>query len=681
MFDPPSPPQPNSDRLDSWKEIAAHLGRSVRGAQLWEREEGLPVHRLAHDKRATVYAYASELDKWWEARRTRLEPVSTTVSGTPQFSADPRTHWWKRSSARLVILAVAAILTIVVLTIGWFSRNGRPGPVADAMPLTSAPGLEMQPTFSPDGNYVAYSGGPGGLHAPDLFVKQIGSDSLRRITEHPAPEISPKWSPDGRQIAFLRILGENELAEAALVIIPALGGSERIVGKTWVRVLNTYLVEWLLDWLPDSETIVVADAGPTSEPYSLFAVNTRTGERWRLTNPPQAIDGDLDPAVSPDGSKLAFARGTPMTSELYLLDMDRKFRAVSEPHALSTGSRNRGPVWTPDGREILFASGPQHRKLLYRIALQPGSTAQPVHYATEGTQPLSVALSRRWQLAYPTHRADADIYRSEMSSTGADFKSTEFLKSTFLEHFPEYSPDGKRIAFVSNRTGSQQIWLADANGLNQRQLTSLPTTVEATWPRWAPDGTRIAFQGGSDTYVIHADGGPVSLWMKNTRSPEWSLNGEWMYFVSAQTGRAEIWKADSGLPQEKRMIQITRNGGATPRTSPDGRYLYFVKGNFPVEVWRTSINGGEEVLVIKKVANSGAFALSGAQIFFIPEHASTGLAPIMLSDGNGSSPATVAQIRGHPLWGITVSPDRRHVVSVHLRGDGDGDLMYVERIR
>src|SRR5215472_11194968 len=59
-------------RLGSWKEIAAYLGRGVRSVQRWEREEGLPVHRLSHQKRGSVYAYRDELDEWWENRRSSL---------------------------------------------------------------------------------------------------------------------------------------------------------------------------------------------------------------------------------------------------------------------------------------------------------------------------------------------------------------------------------------------------------------------------------------------------------------------------------------------------------------------------------------------------------------------------------------------------------------------------------
>src|SRR4249919_4187457 len=74
----PIPPPVPEGRLDSWKEIAAYLGRGIRTVQRWEREEGLPVHRLAHEKRGSIYARREELAAWWESRRLTLAAPSTS---------------------------------------------------------------------------------------------------------------------------------------------------------------------------------------------------------------------------------------------------------------------------------------------------------------------------------------------------------------------------------------------------------------------------------------------------------------------------------------------------------------------------------------------------------------------------------------------------------------------------
>src|SRR5438477_3501817 len=95
-----------SERLDSWKEIAAYLRRDVRTVQRWERSEGLPVHRHLHDKQGTVYAYQSELETWWRGRQARIDSgasersaaapgatVGNESPGAAQRSSRPRRRW------------------------------------------------------------------------------------------------------------------------------------------------------------------------------------------------------------------------------------------------------------------------------------------------------------------------------------------------------------------------------------------------------------------------------------------------------------------------------------------------------------------------------------------------------------------------------------------------------------
>src|SRR6476620_10142480 len=97
--DPKTAPAPRSDelrvgRLDSWKEIAAYLGRGIRTVQRWEREEGLPVHRLAHEKRGSIYARREELVAWWESRRRTLAAPSPSDAGhAPAAPALERVTW------------------------------------------------------------------------------------------------------------------------------------------------------------------------------------------------------------------------------------------------------------------------------------------------------------------------------------------------------------------------------------------------------------------------------------------------------------------------------------------------------------------------------------------------------------------------------------------------------------
>ena len=107
-------------RLDSWKEIAAYFGRSERTVRRWEENEELPVHRLQHEKRGSVYAYASELDGWREARESEVEPEATVgEERPPEIEPSPNRpggRWlWLLATGGGLLLVVAVLLGMKLL--------------------------------------------------------------------------------------------------------------------------------------------------------------------------------------------------------------------------------------------------------------------------------------------------------------------------------------------------------------------------------------------------------------------------------------------------------------------------------------------------------------------------------------------------------------------------------------
>src|SRR4030095_2912413 len=185
--DEPSEPA-SRDRLDSWKEIASYLNRSVRTVTRWESEEGLPVHRHVHSKTGTVYAYRLEIDAWWANRGKQIEnePPGAQASSKP-WSRRP----WMTATATGALLLLAAV--------AWFRFRSVPHPVPPRLiPLTTYPGTEGPPSLSPDGSQVVFE------RSGDIFVKQADDESSVQLTRTPMAESSPIWSPDGRQIAFVR---------------------------------------------------------------------------------------------------------------------------------------------------------------------------------------------------------------------------------------------------------------------------------------------------------------------------------------------------------------------------------------------------------------------------------------------------------------------------------------------
>jgi Tol biopolymer transport system component/DNA-binding winged helix-turn-helix (wHTH) protein len=609
--------------------------------------------------------------------------IAPTEYIEPPASASPVAEAPVKRSTRWnpAVLASAVAIVLSAGAATWWARTKPPEAALEPVPLTSSPGLELQPSFSPDGNYIVYTAMPSLLSKRILFLMQLGSGSARRLTSSEASEVSAKWSPDGRTIAFIRVAGQGRRAEASIITVPAFGGAERSVPHGQIQLRAQAVNDVLLDWCADSEHLVVSDQG-TGDTAALFVVNSRTGERRPLTTPPQGGYGDVDPSVSPDGRRLTFTRYTGLvdSARVHLLEWDASFRPTRGHIVQSTGRGSRAAAWMPNGREIVFASGPVHRKRLMRMPVDESSPPRPLPFAAEGTLGLTIAISRQNKAAYPTYHADVGMYRLQLSAP----VPREFQPSSFVDHLPEYSHDGRQVAFVSNRSGAQEVWVSKADGSDLHQLTTFGGKPETTWPRWSPDDRHLVVNGGNTVLILDTQGGRArTLTIEGTGegSSDWSRDGRWLYVTSNRTGRAEIWKTPAEPGNEAKYTQVTKNGGAIPRLSADGAFLYYTKGTMPAELWRIPVDGGEEERVIDRIANTGAFTVARSGVYFIPPVVEEPKVSIMFLDVRTGVMRRIAEFNGLPMWGLTVSPDEKSMLYVGVSDEAKGDLMLVDNFR
>src|SRR5262245_11503428 len=362
-------------------------------------------------------------------------------------------------------LALAAFVILLVAgggLVGWYFRRESAPPVSSAAPLTSYPGFEHNPALSPDGNQVAFSWNGESQDNFDIYIKLIGSGRPLRLTTNPAGDISPAWSRDGGSIAFLRRQGgdRNEL-----MLIPALGGTERKLTETFIVDFRGESRSRLpsLAWSPDGRWIAVShrEAGDLGE--GLFLVSAQTGEKRRLTRLPAGSSGDFMPAFSPDGRTLLFARFSGFLSvKAHLLSLSEDFEPVGEARPLKTDERFvRSPVWTPDGRYVLYLAAPnigqrEHTELR-KIAASGAGLSERVSLLEGNIH--EVSLGRH--LVYARSDTDADIWRAEITPAGGKAREPRrLISSTRLDNRPRYSLDGKKISFTSGRSGAEEIWIA-----------------------------------------------------------------------------------------------------------------------------------------------------------------------------------------------------------------------------
>jgi serine/threonine protein kinase len=347
---------------------------------------------------------------------------------------------WKPTYSKTI---AAVVLLLAASAAVWFVR-ARQAPSAEqlvrSVPLTTYPGSQDWPSLSPDGSAVAFSWDGEKQDNLDIYVKRIGPEPPLRLTRDPAPDRAPTWAPDGSAIAFLRGSGPGK---ASVVLITPSGEREHVLTKVAVGGPNNQY----LAWSPDSKWLAASDLS-VEQPAGLWLLSVDTGERRRLTTVPREALQDLNLAFAPDGSALAFTRLVANNSTyLYVLPLMENLRPRGGPHLLSRENQVLGLAWASGGRDLILSSGPPGNLSLFRISTS--GEARRTRLTDQG-ETLNLTISERAKrMVFSQSRREMDIYRAELSKGDVAVQPTPLIASSRLDRYPRYSPDGKKIAFVS----------------------------------------------------------------------------------------------------------------------------------------------------------------------------------------------------------------------------------------
>lgn len=547
-----------AQELSSWKEISAYLGVSIKTAQLWEQQRGLPVHRLP-GPRGRVYAKVDELDAWKGG-------VGPTAEASPT------------NRRRLILVAVLAVAVLV--TIAMRPRAGGPVWLEDIRPLTTTAGLELHPSLSPDGTKFAYVRISAG-HDPELCIQDMATGSVQ-LVDSVIAGTHARWSPDSSLLAYSR-----GGAGGAEIVIRDKTNHQRVLtilqGENRKSEMLNALV---LDWLGPDE-LVISDRAGAASPLSLVGIHIESGKHRVLTTPKEG-PGDVQPAVG--GHYLAFARyESHSEGDVYLLDLDTgKERRITTDHA-----RLDGIAWIAGTEGLAVGStrdGPEVS--LYHLTLNGKMTRLS---GVEGTA------------NFPTLSQNTLLFQSKMRDTNLwEYAGTTraVAVSTRMEAWPALGPDGNSVAFISKRSGFAEVWLQTDKAL--LQLTQLKQHYTDA-PRWSPDGRTIAFtahqDGNRDIYLV--DIATTAVRRLTTEPGEegrasFSRDGKTIYFRSNRSGSEQIWKQSL----DGTAVQLTQNGGYEAFESTDGTEVYYIKARNRPELWKVPVTGGSEVLAHRGVTES-----------------------------------------------------------------------------
>jgi Tol biopolymer transport system component/DNA-binding winged helix-turn-helix (wHTH) protein len=588
------------------------------------------------------------------------DPAKPEAPPTPRPGPRGARSW--RLWTGLVVLVAAVIAAVAWRIERPVERAAGPGP------LTTLLGQERMPAFSADGQRVAFawngeSNDSGGF---DLYVKALDSERLTRLTHSPAIAISAAWSPDGSQVAFTRM----SATDGGVFVIPATGGEARKLTDA------SFTQESLIQpaWSPDGATLAYPAMNSTGSQV-LRLLELHSAKDQPLEPAPQCRDAGA-PTYSGDGQQLAFLCMTSVA--VYEIYVAQPGSSVAPRRIATMQGFPQGLAWIPDENRILIANDSGNGSGVWELELDGTLRAPRALEEALG----SGVTARGGRVAFTRARQVIDIWHVNLAP-GAAETPRKWISSTRAQITPQYSPDGARIAFQSNRSGSPEIWIADADGRNAARLTTFGGPLTGA-PSWCSDGRRLSFDaresGASAVYVIDTlERVPrqVTTPQTNLALPTWSADCRWLL---ASDGRDSLYRVPSEGGEATRFTARSSYQSAIV----GDRVLFNVTEAAGVALWTKPLEGGDEAPLpgLPRLAYADSWAANEHGVYFTDIAATP--VTVRFYDFGSAEIRVVTTLPNAPTplggLGLAVSRDGKSLLYTHTE-DTQSDLVVIERAR
>ncbi|MEL7058602.1 MAG: winged helix-turn-helix domain-containing protein [Acidobacteriota bacterium] len=426
--------------------------------------------------------------------------------------------------------------------------------------LTALAGFESQATLDPTARRVAFlrrSETESGLFVLDL-------QSLRQAEVYRGEVVSPAWSPLDQRIAFIRHAEDRVL----LSIVSSSGGEVEDLAEVVPSPHSG------IDWSPDARRLAWSDYDADRNTNVLREIDLTSAETRYLTDPPAGRLGDGRPTYSPDGRYLAFNRADDLHSmDLWLLDRE----TLEVRRWTHDGARIWGLDWLADSSGVIFSSNRAGPFQLWTLAL---GADEPTWLPLAGDQ-----------VRFPDVHKDVLVYdafeiRAELSEVHDDgsHRRLDALSSKARESAPALSPDGRLLAFASNRSGSAEVWLRDDGG-GLRRVSELGASLLVG----------MAFSPDASSLLVHAViGNKDAVCLLEVRSgecrrlrqppglvvlgPAFGPDGRSVRLATDATGRFEVYRVELDAQGPAEPQAVTDFGALAMRFDDDGTPWVLTEG-------------------------------------------------------------------------------------------------------
>ena len=505
------------------------------------------------------------------ASLTREPGLSESIPSSTEISAPAK----KIFTPKYVLPTVLSLCLLVLVSAWFYFRYNSQIPSTDfrVSALTRLPGEERQPALSPDGKRIAFLWDQGQAQTPAIFWQTLGEGSAQQLTKDEGQYNSPVWSSDGNALAYLR----TDKTATQVLIRSLQSGEERLVTQFTPPIYG--FQQRFLAWSSDGKWLVISHHDSPERPNGLTLVSVTTGEKKKLTAPAAMVGGDMDPQFSPDNQTITFIRAIHRThQEIYSVSI-----AGGEPQPLTTEIKQiSSHDWLPDGSAIVFASNRGGEFRLWKLYAKKGGVEAIGIY---GEYPIELALARNAPvLVYSIQPQDRNIWQLNLSEK----KWKRIIASSAQDASPQYSPQGDKICFRSDRSGEEALWVSDADGNNQQQITRDP--LYPSFGNWSPDGKQIVFNNSRTTEIYLAEQNADGNWVVK------NLNVKGVHPIFAPDNKFIYAGTTSNIiridPQTGIHSELVKIGGFSLGIARDGATIYFVREVNDTTLWQVDTATG-----------------------------------------------------------------------------------------
>ncbi|HEX7253385.1 MAG TPA: protein kinase, partial [Thermoanaerobaculia bacterium] len=604
-----------------------------------------------------------------------LETASAPIGAASALPAAPRPRATAAKSLGLVALVAAAVLAGYLL---------HPRPAVDVLPnwkdmtltlLTTDPGYEGEPTFSPDGQTIAYVADRDGNF--EIYLQQISGGPAINLTHDPAADIQPAFSPDGREIAFVSDrAGGTEIFHAAPVlprvggdiwVMPTLGGPARRIVQNGDSP----------SWTPDGTGIVYVHG--TFRNARIATAPSTGGAGRDLPIDEAFVARYFFPRLSQDGRWMLYQNGD---------QIEVVSAQGGKPKILAQGE---SPAWGAASESIVYTNGqPGKSRTLWTapFSLARGELSGSPRPLTFGRgSDLGAAVSRDGKvIAFSAVNETLNLEEVSFDDEKGSVLGTERELTTGNNRvrFFDASPDGKAIVYDAERGAGSHLWRIDPPA-TPVELTREPGFSDSD-PAWSPDGRQIAFS----RQLVGASRGSSELWLMGA-------DGAAPRRVAQMTGvGAPVWMPDGKrilMPNGDSLLQLDLASGHTAAVSgADGRTLFIVDRSGQWVVFQTSqgapmrlaavpVAGGTPRVVVDAgfEAYHPFFSPSGRWLYFQQNHKNIFRVPGPAQDWKSAPPEKVTEFSGNDLYIEDPKLSRDGSKLFFTRGRSTGDIVILRR--